>query len=121
MATLTPKTINELPSATSLNASDLVPISSGGYSKKAAASAFWATSAGGYCKMPDGTLIQAGSVTIPSGVYTATVSFDVSFVSDNFFVTLAPHENGTDFNVSTKVPSQVVSGHTILTSNVRMQ
>lgn len=37
------------------------------------------TSSSGYCKMPDGTLIQWGNSTIPSGGESVTVSFPLAF------------------------------------------
>lgn len=122
MAELTPKTVNELPSASSLQDTDLFPISSGGSAKKtlwsviktAIASAFFplsianggtgATTAAaaraalgaaepnesaiGYCKMPDGTLIQWGTFTenMTNGQLAITRAFPVAFVDTNYHV-----------------------------------
>lgn len=43
----------------------------------------------GYCKMPDGTLIQWGTVINPNAGYTA-VSFPVTFATDNFIFSASP-------------------------------
>lgn len=38
---------------------------------------------GGYCELPDGTLIQWGSVTVLNGSYTANDTFQIPFYNKN--------------------------------------
>jgi len=90
MAELTPKTINELPLASALGANDLLPISSGSEAKRLPGSAVINESAAGYCKMPDGTLIQYGFYEIPSGAARVLVNFPLSFVNNNYSFTATP-------------------------------
>lgn len=96
MADLTPKTINELPSASAVGLDDLFAISSGGTSKKVPGSAVVNTSGSGYCKMPDGTLTQWGvlynqtvdvSSQLPNGMYYGTfyIDFPIAFKDGNYF------------------------------------
>lgn len=84
MAELTPKTINELPLASSLGANDLIPISSGGAAKRLPGSAILAESGDGYCKLADGTLIQWGVATAQSS------GNSITFPSSSAFVRILP-------------------------------
>lgn len=47
----------------------------------------------GYCKMPDGTLIQWGTVTVPSGSYIASITFAKVFANTNYAVTLGIYDD----------------------------
>lgn len=60
-----------------------------------------AGSGSGYCKMPDGTLIQWGAATVASGSFTGSFSLPVSLyrIQDSSVV-LTPLQTGTDFNVN---------------------
>lgn len=54
-------------------------------------------SGNGYCKLPDGTLIQWGqhsSFTLSNGVLSGTVSMSYSFVDTSFVVMITPQRNG---------------------------
>lgn len=64
MAELTPKTISELPSASSVGASNLFVLSNGTSSYKITGDKVINTSGSGYCQMPDGTLIQWGTTPV---------------------------------------------------------
>ena len=46
----------------------------------------------GSCKMPDGTLIQWGTVTVPSGSYIETVTFAKAFANTNYTVTFGVYD-----------------------------
>ena len=60
-----------------------------------------AGSGSGYCKMPDGTLIQWGSVIVPIGSYTANISLPVPLYKlQDSSITLTPLQTGTDFNIN---------------------
>lgn len=85
MAELTPKTINELPLASSLGANDLIPISSGGEAKRLPGSAIMAESGSGYAKFPDGTMIQWGTASITSGTFSQIGSSGVFSLAISFF------------------------------------
>lgn len=86
MAELTPKTINELPLASSLGANDLIPISSGGEAKRLPGSALVPEGGASYCKLPDGTALAWGLVSLPSrtdaGNVTVNATFPLSFISE---------------------------------------
>lgn len=76
MAELTPKTITELPTADTVASTDYFAVSSGGESKKVPGNAVVNTSGSGYCKMPDGTLLCWGSISVSqTDVDTAWGSF----------------------------------------------
>lgn len=76
MAELTPKTINELPAASTLGSTDYFAVSSGGEAKKVPGNAIVNTSGSGYCKMPDGTLLCWGAISVSqTNVDTAWGSF----------------------------------------------
>ena len=54
-------------------------------------------SANGYCKLPDGTMIQwgqASSFTLSNGILSATISMAQNFVGLNYSVMLTPQRNG---------------------------
>lgn len=53
--------------------------------------------------MPDGTLLQWGSTTIPSGSYTATAQLPIAFIDKTKIgvsVTAAAVSAGTDYGVN---------------------
>lgn len=54
-----------------------------------------------YLKLPDGTLVCWGSVTIPSGVYTAYWTFPEDFIDrTNLSIQVTPLQTGTSWNVN---------------------
>lgn len=53
-------------------------------------------SGSGYCKMPNGTLIQWGTETFPADGYTISVYFQIQFANTNYSVLVSPHDNGID-------------------------
>lgn len=55
----------------------------------------------GYCKMPDGTLIQWGTMTVAEGIYVDAVTFSKAFVDTNYSLTLAVYDD-ISASVSTK-------------------
>lgn len=95
MAELTPKTITELPTVDTVASTDYFAVSSGGESKKVPGNAIVNTSGSGYCKMPDGTLLCWGSISVSqtnvdtawgsfyesSEINISSVSFPVPFAS----------------------------------------
>lgn len=60
-----------------------------------------ASGGSGYCKMPDGTLIEWGAATVASGSFTGSFSLPVPLyrIQDSS-ITLTPLQTGTDFNVN---------------------
>lgn len=55
----------------------------------------------GYCKLPNGTLIQWGNVTVPQGAYAATWNCPVPFKDKNDLgVSLTPLATVTSFNAN---------------------
>ena len=79
------------------------------------------TSTGGYCKLPDGTLMQWGSATINSGGYTTNVALPVPFVNKNKIavtVATASVDNNKFFgvNYTSVTESQLSFGRTPNTS-----
>lgn len=52
-----------------------------------------------YCKMPDGTLIQWGSVTVAADSYVVTAYFSVPFTNANYAACVQAKETGTAWNV----------------------
>lgn len=52
-------------------------------------------SGAGYCKMPDGTLICWGSVSVEAGAWSADVSLPASFANTAYAVVDAPRCNTT--------------------------
>ena len=77
-------------------------------------------SASTYCKMPDGTLIQWGAVTIPSGVSVVEIKFGYSFVDTNYSLTLASYQNGISTNISSKEAGRGYVGRTPATATNSM-
>lgn len=70
---------------------------------------------GGYCKFPDGTLIQWGSTTIPSGDYTHEFTLPIGLYKlQESSILLTPVEVGTDYNVnySSSTNSKIQIGRT---------
>ena len=56
---------------------------------------------GGYCKMGDGTLMQWGSVVVPSGNYTQQISFPQEFADrTKITIQVTPLSGGTVWNVN---------------------
>lgn len=70
-----------------------------------------------YCKMPDGTLIQWGKVSVPSGTLVAEITFRYSFVDTNYSLTLGCYNNGISMNISGKYNGGCYVGRTPNTAN----
>ena len=73
----------------------------------------------GYCKLPNGTLIQWGNVTVPANTYTAYWNCPVSFADKNDLgISLTPLSNitGCNVNYSSSSVSQIQVGRTPNTS-----
>lgn len=66
------------------------------------------TGGAGYCKMPDGTLIQWGSV-INTNVGYASVTFPVAFVNDNFIFSASPRYSSAYPQIDYRTVSQKTS------------
>lgn len=55
-----------------------------------------------YCKMPDGTLIQWGTITIPEGLYVEGITFSKAFLDTNYSLTCAVYDSGILVNINSK-------------------
>lgn len=74
-------------------------------------------SAGNYCQMPDGTLIQWGKVSVPSGSFVGAITFDYSFVDTNYSLTFGSYGTGISVNISSKNTDGCGVGRTPNTAN----
>lgn len=62
----------------------------------------------GYCKMPDGTLIQWGSA-FNSNVGFAAVSFPVAFATDNYIFSASPRYSSAYPRIDYRTVAQTVA------------
>ena len=48
-------------------------------------------SGSGYCKMPDGTLIQWSDITIEANASNVQITFEIPFISSTYGFSLTPY------------------------------